>query len=106
MAPVNKKYTIAIYIGFVLLTFSVLGYYLLFKKQKEYYTIKNVKVSAVQVVENSVGGYTITPFQRESKKLLGAFLLNFQKNMYLEKTLCGNCLVAQWNLESAEYNQK
>ena len=69
MAPLNNKYIIAMYIGFVLLTFSVLGYYLLFKKQKEYYTIKNVKVRAVQAMGNSVGGYTIIPFQRESKKI-------------------------------------
>jgi hypothetical protein len=69
MAPLNNKYIIAMYIGFVLLTFSLLGYYLLFKKQKEYYTIKNVKVRAVQAMGNSVGGYTIIPFQRESKKI-------------------------------------
>jgi hypothetical protein len=69
MAPLNNKYINAMYIAFVLLTFSVLGYYLLFKKQKEYYTIKNVKVRAVQVMGNSVGGYTIIPFQRESKKI-------------------------------------
>ena len=69
MAPLNNKYINAMYIAFVLLTFSVLGYYLLFKKQKEYYTIKNVKARAVQVMGNSVGGYTIIPFQRESKKI-------------------------------------
>lgn len=69
MAPLNNKYINAMYIALVLLTFSVLGYYLLFKKQKEYYTIKNVKVRAVQVMGNSVGGYTIIPFQRESKKI-------------------------------------
>lgn len=79
MAPLNNKYINAMYIAFVLVTFSVVAYYLLYKKQPEYYTIKNVKVRAVQVIENSVGGYTIIPYQSESKKIAWGVAVELSK---------------------------
>ncbi len=68
MALLNKNYGIVIYISLVLLFLSVVAYYFLYKKQKDYYVIKTFDVKTIQLNGDSIRGYTISPLKVESKK--------------------------------------
>lgn len=49
----------------LLIILSVVGYFLLYKKQKEFYIIEKVDVKAVMLIGDSVRGYNIMPLKSE-----------------------------------------